>query len=220
LSARAFFIAAGFLALSTPAQGQEISLRDFGAGVSVGHTSNPATFFSPALCPDSNPRSYRVHGLIWLKERFFVSLGFSHNTEEPDLCFVAFCGLYPPLPLGSFTSRSKAVDPAIRGYPFQATDLQVGARVGTPTAGLRAGVGPVWFHGKPLTGTVVAAAATVRLLRLPVALALGMDHTFLRVPYTEVEAQFEDGRMVRTHLTPTNSREVTRVLRLGLETSW
>ncbi len=112
------------------------------------------------------------------------------------------------------------MDPAVRGYPFQATDLQVGARVGIPTAGLRAGVGPVWFHGKPLTGTVVVAVATARLGRLPVALAFGIDHTFLRVPYTEVEAQYQDGQMVSAHLTPTNSREVIRVLRLGVETSW
>ena len=70
------------------------------------------------------------------------------------------------------------------------------------------------------TETVVAAVATARLGRLPVALAFGMDHTFLRVPYTEVEAQYQDGRMVSAHLNPTCSREVIRVLRLGLETSW
>jgi len=81
-------------------------------------------------------------------------------------------------------------------------------------------VGPVWFHGKPLTGTVVAAVATVRLGPLPVALALGIDHTFLRVPYTEVVNQYQDRQMVSTDLTPTNSREVIRVLRLGVETSW
>ena len=217
---RALFMVAGFLTLSAPALGQEISLGDFSAGVSIGHVSNPATLFSPALCPDHNPNSYRAHGLMRLSERLFVSLGFSHNTEEPDLCVVVTPGLGPLPPMGSFTSRSKAVDPAVRGYPFQATDLQVGARIGSPTAELRAGVGPVWFHGKPLTGTVVAAVATVRLFRLPVALALGIDHTFLRVPYTEVVNQYQDRQVVSTHLTPTNSREVIRVLRLGLETSW
>ncbi len=47
------------------------------------------------------PNAYRAHGLMRLSEHLFVSVGFSHNIEEPDLCFVAFTGLFPPLSLGS-----------------------------------------------------------------------------------------------------------------------
>ncbi|MCK5653269.1 MAG: hypothetical protein KAJ42_17910 [Gemmatimonadetes bacterium] len=203
------------LANCSVAESQQLSLSDLSAGVSFGYVWSPSRMFSNAICPDDHPSAYRFQGALSLTELFFVSVGVSHNTENPALCYN---GLVHPIPdEGPYTARFRVVDPAIPGYPFATMDFQVGVHAESQSGDVRAGVGPVWFLAKDLMGTKAAVEVAVRIRDLPFAVLIGFDQTWLSIPYVEGVFQYQDGQLVESQLTPRHSREQVRVLRLGVE---
>lgn len=197
------------------AEGQQLSLGDLSAGVSFGYVWKPSRGLSNAICPDEHPSVYRLQGALSLTGLFFMSLGVSHNTENPGLCTN---GLVHPIPEeGPYTSRFSVVDPAISGYPFTAMDFQVGVHAESRSGDVRAGVGPVWFPAKHLMGTKAAVEVAVRLGHLPAAVLIGLEQTWLGIPYVEGVFHYQDGQLVEWQLKPRRSREQMRVLRVGVE---
>jgi hypothetical protein len=96
-------------------------------------------------------------------------------------------------------------------------DFRVGVHAESTSGDVRAGVGPVWFLGKKLMGTMAAVEVTVRIRDLPVAVLIGFDQTWLSIPYVEGVFQYQDGQLVDWQLTPRHSREQVGVLRFGVE---
>ena len=203
------------LANCSVAESQQPSLSDLSAGVSFGYVWNPSRMFSDAICPDDHPSAYRFQGALALTDLFFVSLGVSHNTENPALCYN---GLVHPIPDdGPYTDHFRIVDPAISGYPFATMDFGFGVHAESQSGDVRAGVGPVWFLAKDLIGTKAAVEVAVRIRDWPFAVLIGFDQTWFSVPYVEGVYHYQDGQLVEAQLTPRHSREHMRVLRLGVE---
>lgn len=198
-----------------PAESQQVSLRDLSAGVSFGYVNNPPALFTNAICADEHPSSFRLHGALRLTGLFFMSLGLSHNTENPGSCVN---GLIHPVPdEGPYTDRSRVVEPGISGYPFTAMDFQVGIHAESTSGVVRAGIGPVWFHEKHIMGTKAGAAVAVQIADLPVAVFIGFDQTWFSIPYVDTVFHYQDGQLVDWQFTPSHSREQVRVIRVGLE---
>lgn len=204
----------GSLLTASPASAQDL-LRDFSAGLGVGLLNEAPTQFSDSYCGGETSSSLRVHGRYDITDLFYLTAGWSRSTEDPVVCDN---GLIRPIPEeGPHTTHRVQVDPQIAGYPVTATDIQLGLQAESRIMGMRAGVGPVWFHGKGIRGTAASIIFSARIPGVPIAGTLSFDRFRMRIPHTEVERHYMDGELVDVQVTPQRSAERMSGARLGVE---
>ena len=190
--------------------------REFGLGAGISVVSNPPGWFTYAICPDKHPTAYQIAGRIRLRGPVVLKVAASRYSENPDVCLDGFI---PPIPeTGRYTQRGRSFDAEIKGYPYWAADVQLGADAYYQDALLgRVSLGPIWIPSKHLIGLAGSLGTGLRIPRTPLVVSLTYEQQWIGISYVDAVVEYLDGQIESFELTPKRDRISPRTLTLAIE---